>query len=175
MLAVRNTLAYLACVVVAFFLQLVIAPYIAIGHAMPNFVVAVVLAGSVAGRNLPNVVVGFFAGMLYAFVCGGPVGALAAVLIVCAVLGELGVGALQTDGVLMPIVLLLATAFLAYTAMAFVNAAAGLSTSLADSFVYIALPCTLYTWIASIVAFIAMRAVTKEQAPIVNLDTPSFR
>lgn len=63
--------------IVAVILQIVLAPYIAIGSGMPNFVVIFAVVVAVAAPHSYGCVLPFVLGLAFDLTCGGPVGAMA--------------------------------------------------------------------------------------------------
>ncbi len=65
------------CAVVAIILQAVVAPYLAIGFAVPNIALAFAVAFSAASRRTTICIMPFLVGLAYDLLGSGPVGAMA--------------------------------------------------------------------------------------------------
>ena len=77
----RETVTALIGAVLAVLLQIIVAPAIALFAAVPNFIVAFCLVRPVATPGHGGPVIPFVCGLIFDLVGGGPVGAMAFVLV----------------------------------------------------------------------------------------------
>ncbi len=137
---------------VAVLLQAAIAPAMEIGPALPNFILAFVLACAVtrpeAGLALP-----FALGLAFDLMGNGPVGGMA---FVCTVLSfacmRLSV-VLDNDTLFMPIVLIVAGSLLGNLVYGILVLACGAGIGIGEALVGCALPCAAYDAVLALVMF----------------------
>ncbi len=139
--------------VVCVLLQVVLAPNIALASAMPNFLAAYVLALAVAQPDRAEPVLAFVLGLAFDLLGGGPVGAMAFLLVLMAFLASRAFSFLDNDTLFMPLAILLASLILVEVFYALFLLGTGLSASFGDAFLYRALPCALYDCVAALVMF----------------------
>ena len=139
--------------VVAFVLQLVLAPYITIGAAMPNFVMAFVFLCAIMRAQSFGCVLPFACGLLYDFLSGSIVGAMAFSLTLFAVIAARVYDAMANDTLFMPLAVMGVGILLSQVCYGLFLLAAGYNAGFLEAFVYRALPCTLYTCVISFVLY----------------------
>lgn len=147
----RESIALIVAGVAAFVLQIVLAPYISISAAMPNFVVVFVMLCAVVRAQSFGCVMPFVLGLLYDFLSGNIVGGMALALMVSAVLAARVFAVLQNDTLFMPLAVLALGSLMVELLYAIVLLAAGYNAGILEAFVFRALPCALYD---SVVAFL---------------------
>ena len=140
----RLFLVNASALLVAVFLQIMIAPYIAIGGVSPNFlmIVAIIMA-LVEGPNT-GTVLGFTAGLLFDFLGDGPVGPMALVLAIAGYIAGLIHENLFAEGWLLPVAIIAVATFISEILYMVVVLFLGTQTSFWGAFVGIVLPSTLY-------------------------------
>ena len=158
----RDNIIMIVAAVIMTVLQAMLAPYIAIQYAMPNFMAAYAVAVSVVRPNSTRMVILSFAmGVLYNLLFGGPLGAMAVALIfVCLIAGKLmTMMSGETSVVPLGIVVigLLAT-HLIYGFL--VSIGTGLSPL--DSMLLRAIPCFAYDAVVGLILYFIMSRLAAE-------------
>ena len=99
----RDGIAVAVGAVVAVLLQVVVAPNIALFGAMPNFVVAYALLVAIVRPMAAGPVMPFVLGLVFDLVSGGPVGAMAFLLVLMTFLAARAFAVLDNDTLFMPL------------------------------------------------------------------------
>jgi len=151
-----NTVAF----IIAVLLQVVVAPYISIGGVSPNFLmITVIIMALVEGPNT-GTVLGFVAGLLFDLLGAGPVGPMALVLSITGYIAGLIHENLFAEGWLLPVGIIALATFTSEILYMIVILFLGTQTPLADAFIGIVLPSTLYNAVcATIVCPILTRVL----------------
>ena len=108
----RDGIAVAVGAVVAVLLQVVVAPNIALFGAMPNFVVAYALLVAIVRPMAAGPVMPFVLGLVFDLVSGGPVGAMAFLLVLMTFLAARAFAVLDNDTLFMPLVIFVAATVL---------------------------------------------------------------
>lgn len=146
-------------------LQLVLAPNIALFAAVPNFVLAYVLVVALVRANTCGFVMPFVLGMIFDIVGGGPLGAMALLLILATLALSRAFAVLNNDTLFMPVALLVAGSIFVELFYAVLLMATGVSVGFFDAFVYRALPCAVFDCVLALVMFpIASRFLTRRDS-----------
>jgi rod shape-determining protein MreD len=103
---VKRLLPSIAAILGAVVLQVGLAPYIAIGHVVPNFLLLVVVTLALVEGPGPGAAAGFAAGLLFDLMGTGPVGPMTLVLIVTGYLAGLMHENMFAEGWLLPLTVL---------------------------------------------------------------------
>lgn len=161
---IKNKLVLVAACAVALLLQLIVAPYVTIGYAMPNFILCTVVILSLLYPEDPSYVCAFIFGMLYDLASSGPVGAMA--LICVAITWAISTLHLyfDDDSLFMPIILIIISCFAGEAAYAVLMIACGYDVSFLDALVYRILPCGIYDTVISLIAFIVWLRIKESRA-----------
>lgn len=148
----RSLIISLVGALVVVLLQASIASAMQIGTAIPNFMLAYVLALAVS-RPEGGLVLPFVLGLMFDLMGSGPVGAMA---LVCTVmwfaLSRLSV-MLDNDTLFIPIVLIVAGAVLGNVLYGILVLACGADLSALEALVGRALPCGVYDSVLALVLF----------------------
>lgn len=99
----RRFLPTAAAIIVAALLQAGVAPYLAIGHVVPNFLLLVVVTIALVEGPGPGAWAGFAAGMLFDLLGTGPVGPMVAVLAITGYVAGLMRENMFAEGWLLPL------------------------------------------------------------------------
>ena len=170
----RETVTALIGAVLAVLLQIIVAPAIALFAAVPNFIVAFCLVRSVANPGHGGPVIPFVCGLIFDLVGGGPVGAMAFVLVLVTFLASRLYLALDNDTLFMPVAILLASTVLAEVLYGIAVVASGGGVSLGEAFLYRTLPCMLYDCVIGLLLYpIAIRVMVGK--PLGQPGTPVLR
>ena len=149
----RIVLAVAAIVVVL--LQVLLAPHIAIGFAVPCFVMAFCLAIALVRYDFSNPVLPFLLGLVYDLASGGPVGAMALSLTVVTVFEAWLNERMSNDTLFMSIFVLAIGVLMANLIYGLVFLLLGYAAGPVDALVYRILPCFLYDFVLAL----AMHAI----------------
>lgn len=138
-------------------LQIMIAPYIAIGGVSPNFMLlAATCAGIISGAKR-GCITGFISGLIFDLATTGPLGSMTLILTLTGYLVGMLAQDLLTENWLMPIAVLLAAAFFSELLHVIVCAMVG-TAPFFHSLVFIALPGTVYDTVFGFLCFPLLRS-----------------
>lgn len=129
---------------VAVLLQVVLAPNIALFSAVPNFLLAYALVVAIVRASKNGVLLPFVLGMLFDLMGGGPVGAMAFLLVLASFAASRVFSVLNNDTLFMPLTILVASTLAVEMLYGLFLAWFGSDVSLLQAFVYRGLPCALY-------------------------------
>lgn len=153
-MALSGRIAIVVAAVVATFVQILLAPYISIGYAHPNFMVVTCLVVAVIRSERYGCVLPFVMGLLYDLLSGGPVGAMAFSLTAFSVgtawfAERAGNSTAFMDMVMMAIGLLLVEMSYGMFIILF-----GYSANYVEAFAFHTLPCYLYDFILAAIGYL---------------------
>lgn len=151
---VRGTVITVGGSVAAIVLQIVLAPSIAIGNGMPNFIMMFALAIAIARPDHVSPVLPFVLGLMYDFLGSGPVGAQAFLLVLVSYAMTKAFQVLDNDNPVMPFIAMALAALAVEVLYGAFMLGAGVEASIIDALVYRALPCTLYDIVAGAVLYL---------------------
>ncbi len=134
-------------------LQLFLAPYIRVFAAVPNFLVAFTLAVAVVRPTSFSCILPFVLGLVFDFVGGGPVGAMAFTLTLVSTLASRLFQHVDNDSLFMAFAVMAASALLVEALYAVFILVLGSSVSFVDAFAYRVLPCFVYNVVISFIAY----------------------
>lgn len=161
--------------IVAVLLQIIIAPNIAIGGVVPNFLLVLVVVTAITYGSTRACVLGFILGLVFDLIGAGPVGVMSLVL---ALLGYM-VGAVNksmfSDGWVIPIITLAIAAFIGETLYGLVLTIIGYETSFFVSLVSRMLPGALYDTIFGLILFPLFSRFSKPKRPFMNRSHTKLR
>lgn len=147
--------------IIVVLLQVVLAPYITIGYAMPNLVLAFVLVVALLDPEHPGYAMPFVAGLLFDLFGGGPLGAMAFVCVGMTFVISKAFVLLANDTLFMPLALLVLGCFLSEALYACLLVLCGMDVSFLDALLYRVLPCGAYDTVICLIAYpLLMRALS---------------
>ena len=155
-------------------LQIILAPYIAIVYATPNFMLAYAVAVAVVRPNSTRMaVLAFCMGLLYNLLVGGPVGALAVALILTCMLAGRAMTMLDNGTSFMPLTILALAVLVTELLYGFMMC---LSTgiSLGDAMLFRAAPCFIYDAVLGLVMYFIMKRLAAEPDGTISLGGPTL-
>ena len=138
---------------IAVLLQVIVAPNIALGFAVPDFllaytVVIAVVRGEDAGPVLP-----FLLGLIFDLVGGGPVGAMAFVFVLVSFLASKAICLLDNGTAFMPIALVVVFLLAGEVLYGTLLLLGGQASGIVDAFLYRSLPCALFDCVLGLVMY----------------------
>ena len=162
----------IACAVVAVLLQILVAPYISIFNATPNFVVAYVVCVAVVRQSSNRVVwLAFLLGLFYDLFVGGALGATSFLLVLLSFLLGGAQRILDNDTLFIPITLTVISIFLFEILYAILLSIAQVVDSVGSALIYVALPCALYSIVVSLIwYFVISRLASEPSTAIPSID-----
>lgn len=140
-------------------LQAVLAPVLAIGGIVPNLLLAYALAVALCRPYSPGVLLPFVLGLAFDLMGGGPVGAMALLLLLAASACRHLARALDNDTLFIPLGLLLAGVLVVELLYAVLLVLCGYPASLGEALVFRSLPCALYDAAWAVALFFLMRLI----------------
>lgn len=139
--------------VAALILQVALAPHMAIGNVVPNFLVLVVITLSFVEGPSAGAAVGFAAGLLLDLLSTGPVGAWALVLSATGYAAGLLQENLFAEGWLAPVTVAVIAALISDFAYLLVLTILGVGPSFWDSLLRAVLPRAVYNAVLVLLAY----------------------
>ena len=156
-------------IVAAFVLQVGIAPYIAIGGAVPNFFLLVaVTIGLVQGPKW-GAGAGFVGGLLFDLIGSGPVGPMALILTVVGFAAGMLSENLFAEGWLLPLTVLAVASLSVAVAYGLVLALLGANEDFWSSFVAVMLPEALYNVALGLLFYPVLARFLRQDRPMKTL------
>ena len=143
--------------VVCVFLQLILAPNIAIGSAQPNFILVALLVSSIYRSQLFCVSYGFGMGLLCDLVGNSPVGSMSFILAVAGFILVYLRKFISSDVSSTVILVLTIAAFLCELIAGIFLILLGQGINFGETFLYDIIPSTIYNALAITLAYFAMR------------------
>lgn len=134
----------IAGAVIAVLLQVVLAPYISIGYAVPDFIAVFALLAAVTRPHSFGAVLPFVLGLAYDLLTGGPLGAMAFSLTAFSFLAARLFAALDNDTLFMPLALLALGLFLVELSYGMFLLLFGYNAGIAGALAYRIAPCFVY-------------------------------
>jgi len=164
----RIFLVNLVAFMIAVLLQVMVAPYIAIGGVSPNFLmITVIIMALVEGPNA-GTVLGFVAGLLFDLLGAGPVGPMALVLALTGYATGLIHENLFAEGWLLPVGIIALVTFTSEILYMLVILFLGTQTPFWGAFKGIVLPSTVYNAVcATIVCPLLTRVLRDNTSPVI--------
>lgn len=149
----RKALPSAVAILGALILQVAFAPHLAIGGAVPNFLLLAVIGIALIEGPRYGTIAGFTAGLAFDLIGTGPIGPMALVLCVVGVL----VGSLQenmfAEGWRLPVTVVLIASFVTELGYWIVLSIAGVSGSFGATFANVMLPGALYNGVLALLTF----------------------
>lgn len=145
--------------VAAVLLQVVAAPAMGIGGIVPDFLLAFALAAALARLHALGLGVPMVLGLLFDLLGGGPVGAMALLLLLATVAVKRLYLMLDNDTLFIPLGLLVAAVFCTDVLYGVELVVCGYPVALGQALLLRGLPCALYDTVLAVALFLALRAV----------------
>ncbi len=165
----NRALPTIAALLLGFVLQVALAPYLAIGGIVPNFLLLVVVTLALVEGSGWGCASGFVAGLLFDLIGSGPVGPMALVL---AVVGY-AAGALQAnlfaEGWLLPLTVLGIASITAGLAYGLILALVGEASGLWHTFWSVMLPEALYNVALGLLTYPVLARFLRRDRPMNTL------
>ncbi len=155
----RRTLVVIIGALLAVILQIVVAPAITVFSAQPNFMLAYVLTVSIVCPHQAGPVLPFVLGLLYDLMGTGPVGAMALLFTLASFGASRVFVVVENDTLFMSLAILAGMLFGVEMCYGLILMLMQLPVSLADVFLYRALPCALYDCIIGLLIMLVMMHV----------------
>ncbi len=171
----RETVVLVVAGVLAFVLQFVLAPSIALGNAMPNFVVVFTFVCAIQRFQTFGCVMPFLLGLLFDFLSGSVVGAMAFSLTLFSVVSARVFYALNNDTLFVPFVVMGLGFVFVESAYGAVLLASGYNAGLLEALVFQALPCALYDFVVAALLYPLATRFLKGNTPASPIMTTQLR
>ena len=154
----KNNLVLVVGAIVAFVLQIALAPAVALFSAQPNFLLAYALVVAIV---IPTE--------------AGPVGGMALLLVIACFLASRVFSLVDNDTLFMPLAIFTACALLAELCYGMLLMACGLAANPLEALFTRALPCALYDCAVGLVVYFVMARLLAGGAQDRGLRTPKLR
>lgn len=142
---------------IALLLQIMVAPGLSIGHAVPNLLLVYALAGSLAIPRPASLALPFLLGLAFDLLGGGPVGTMAFVLLVVCAFVSWAYVRYDNDSLFIPLALLVFGVLFAELLYGVLIVLCGYPATIGDALLYRSLPCALYNIALSLAVFFLLR------------------
>ena len=162
----NNRALIIIAAVVATLLQAIIAPHIAIGYGMPNFMAVVCLIAAVVQPQVFRYVLPFVMGLMYDLISGGPVGAMAFSLTAMSAFVSFFFARANNDTLFMGIAAVLLGLLLTDLVYGMFILLFGYATNLLEAFVFRILPCLVYDAVITVILFPIAARFLGNNAPL---------
>lgn len=157
--------------ILAVVLQAIVAPYLAIGYAMPNLILAFAVAYSVASRRTTVCIMPFLAGLAYDLLGSGPVGAMALLTLVACFVATNVIARFGDDSPFMPVASIIVVIFLADILYGVIAVTCGWDVGLGEALLYRSLPCGLYDTVVALVMYPLCRFILRPKPSEMDLTS----
>ncbi len=160
--------------VIAVLLQIIVAPNIAIGTAVPNFMLGYIVVIAITMSQTCGLVMPFVMGLIFDLIGGGPIGAMALLFVLITFVLSRTFEMLNNDTIFMPLLLLVIAIFVVEFFQGVLVIACGSSLDFLGAVVFRSLPCALYSCVFGlimyplVVRFIAQRTDQRLDPPLVS-------
>ncbi|MCD8316170.1 MAG: rod shape-determining protein MreD [Eggerthellaceae bacterium] len=143
---------FIGCVI-AILLQVFLAPIITISSIVPNFIMAFCIVATIPRGDASGVVLPFVMGLIYDFIGGGPVGAMAFLLVLVTFAASRVYMNMSNDTLFVMLAFLVVCVFVTEFAYGIVMLICGLDASLGQVLLYRCLPCSLYDCVIVLIMY----------------------
>ncbi len=171
----RQSIVVLVGAIIAFLLQIIIAPAIAIFTTQPDVLLAYVLVVAILRRENAGPLLPFVLGLLYDLLGTGPVGGMAFLYVLVSLIASRVFMVLDNDTVFMPLITIVVATFLVEVLYGGLLIALGMQVGFVDAFIYRALPCALYTCAVALVIYPLVSHFFARGAQEREMRTPQLR
>lgn len=161
----RDNIVVVIGAIAAVLLQIAIAPAITLFAAMPNFILVYALLVAIVRPGTAGPVLPFVVGLIFDVVSGGPIGAMAFLLVLVAFLASRAFAVLDNDTLFMPLVIFVASTLIVEVLYGVLLLLLGFDASLLSAFVYRALPCALYDCVVGLLLYPLAARLLPSAAP----------
>ena len=160
--------------VIAVLAQIVIAPFIVIGPAEPNFLAIAALAIAIALPSKASFGFSFGLGLCFDLMGGGPIGAMALTLVIVNGLLMFGVRQLGNDSLFMGYAMLFVALLVTELIYGVLLLAFGFEATFGSMLLWRVLPCTLYNCLFGLALYPLIRHFAKRFEGSGSIPTASM-
>lgn len=171
----KNNVVLVVGAIVAFVLQIALAPAVALFSAQPNFLLAYALVVAIVIPTEAGPVLPFVMGLLYDLTGTGPVGGMALLLVVVCLAASRIFSLMDNDTMFMPLAIFVACALVVELVYGMLLMACGLAANPVEALLTRALPCALYDCAVGLVLYFVMARLMASGAQDRGLRTPKLR
>lgn len=158
----RHTVIVLVGAVIALLLQIMVAPTIALFHAVPNFMLAFVLVVAIARPDEAGILLPFALGLIYDLLGTGPLGGMALLFMLVSFVAAKIFMILDNDTLFMPLIILIVATLTVEVMYGGLLILLGLPVTPLDALLYRALPCSLYDCVFALIMYPIMVRLLRE-------------
>lgn len=131
-------------IILAVVLQIVLAPAMTIGSAMPNFIAVYVLCATLRNASAQPAVLAFVLGLIFDLIGSGPVGAMAFCLVLVTTLASVVYGNMSNDSWVSAMIVIVVSCLLIELLYGIIMLLVGAGDGFGSALIHRILPCTLY-------------------------------
>lgn len=162
----RQTLPAIGAMLVAALLQIAVAPHLAIGGAVPNLMLLVVVTLALTEGPTAGTASGFVAGLFLDVIGSGPIGPTALVLAVAGYLAGSLHENMFAEGWRLPVTVVLVMSISAEMAYGLVVAILGSGVPFGRAFVSVMLPTAVYNAVLALLAYPLLARFLRRDRPV---------
>lgn len=131
-------------IILAVVLQIVLAPAMTIGSAMPNFIAVYVLCATLRNASVQPAVLAFVLGLIFDLIGSGPVGAMAFCLVLVTTLASVVYRNMSNDSWVSAMIVIVVSCLLIELLYGIIMLLVGAGDGFGSALIHRILPCTLY-------------------------------
>jgi rod shape-determining protein MreD len=131
-------------IVLAVVLQIVLAPAMTIGAAMPNFIAVYVLCATLRNASSRPMILAFVLGLIFDLLGSGPVGAMAFCLVLITTLASVVYRNMSNDSWMTAMIIIVVSCLLIELLYGIIMLLVGAGDGFGSALIHRILPCTLY-------------------------------
>lgn len=131
-------------IILAVVLQIVLAPAMTIGSAMPNFIAVYVLCATLRNASVQPAVLAFVLGLIFDLIGSGPVGAMAFCLVLVTTLAFVIYRNMSNDSWVSAMIVIVVSCLLIELLYGIIMLLVGAGDGFGSALIHRILPCTLY-------------------------------
>lgn len=166
----RRALPAIGALLVAAVLQVAVAPNIAIGGAVPNFMLLVVITLAFTEGPTAGASAGFAAGLVFDLLSAGPIGPAALVMTVIGYLAGSLSANMFAEGWRLPTTVVLIASISAELAYGGVLAVLGAGEPFWSTFVAVMLPTAVYNGVLALLAFPFLARLLRQERQVTTFS-----
>lgn len=151
--------------VVAVLLQIILAPAISIGAAMPNFILCFVVCAAICGSQNHIAVLAFVLGMLYDLLGLGPVGLMAFCLIIVSLLASFSFSNMANSSWVSALLIIVIACLVTELLYGIGMLILGVDASFGSALIYRILPCFVYDCVMGAIMYPICSRLLSQSSP----------
>jgi rod shape-determining protein MreD len=162
----NDRIIVIAGAVIMVALQILIAPHVAIGRIVPNFITAFVMVTAILRARTFGPVMPFLMGLVFDLLSGGPVGAMAFSLTLFSTLAASAFVRIDNDTLFMPLITLVVGILLVNLSYGVFLLLFGYNAGFVEAFAYRIVPCFVFDTVIALLVYVVFARLIKPSGPM---------